>query len=292
MIGREIHLPKPKVSLVMPVHNGARYLAEALDSVLAQTGVDFELICVDDASHDESPAILARYAADPRVTLITLPENRGLPAALNAGFAAARGDYHSWTSDDNVLRPTMLAMLAGVLDAKPDVDIVHSAVTFIDADGRETGREAVGPASRLLHGNNIGASFLYRRAVTDALGGYDEALFGAEDYDFWLRAARQFSFRAIPDNLYLYRKHGGSLSAKRAAHIHRLCSGIVRRELDLAPGNPERAAILLALALRTHSVWRIDLVWAAFRDSPFAVLRQGWRIARWTASIARARIIG
>ncbi|MEY4270570.1 MAG: hypothetical protein RLZZ58_1786 [Pseudomonadota bacterium] len=282
----------PKISLVLPVHNGARFLAAALESVLAQTFADFELICVDDASQDASPAILARYAADPRIRLITLAVNKGLPAALNAGFAAARGDYHGWTSDDNVLRPAMLATLAGVLDTDRSVDIVHSAVTFIDEDDRVTGADTVGPASRLLHGNNIGASFLYRRTVTDALGGYDEGLFGVEDYDFWLRAARQFAFRAIPDNLYLYRKHGGSLTSQRAAHIHRLCAEIVQRELDRTPDHPERAAILLALALRSHALWRIDLVWAAFRAQPSLVLAHSWRIARWTASVARARLSG
>jgi glycosyltransferase involved in cell wall biosynthesis len=277
----------------LPVHNGARFLPAAIDSVLAQTLADLELICVDDASHDESPAILARYAAaDPRVRVITLAQNKGLPAALNVGFAAARGTYHGWTSDDNVLRPAMLATLAGVLDANADVDIVHSAVTFIDGDDNVTGTDTVGPATRLLHGNNIGASFLYRAAVTEALGGYDEGLFGVEDYDFWLRAARRFTFRAIPDNLYLYRKHGGSLTSQRAAHIHRLAARIVQRELDRAPGHPERADILLALALRSRSTWRIDLVLAALRARPALVLANSWRIARWTASVARHRIFG
>ena len=109
----------PRVSMVMPVHNGARWLAEAIESVLTQDFGDFELILVDDASRDASPAIMADAAArDPRVRLLHLDTNVGLPAALNHGFAAARSELHSWTSDDNLLRPTMLARLVAALDAR------------------------------------------------------------------------------------------------------------------------------------------------------------------------------
>src|SRR3546814_9290844 len=88
--------------MVMPVHNGARWLADAIESVLAQDFGDFELILVDDASRDGSPAIMADAAArDPRVRLLRLDATVGLPAALNHGFAAARGALHSWTSDAN-----------------------------------------------------------------------------------------------------------------------------------------------------------------------------------------------
>ena len=83
--------PPPRVSMVMPVHNGARWLADAIDSVLAQDFTDFELILVDDASRDASPTIMADAAQrDPRVRSLRLDTNVGLPAALNHGFAAAR----------------------------------------------------------------------------------------------------------------------------------------------------------------------------------------------------------
>src|SRR5690606_15856697 len=144
----------PRVSMVMPVHNGARWLAEAIESVLAQDFNDFELILVDDASGDASPAIMADAAKrDPRVRLLRLDANVGLPAALNHGFAAARGEFHSWTSDDNLLRPTMLARLVAVLDAQPGADIVHADFLLIDDAGREIGHSRVGPIDRLLHGN-------------------------------------------------------------------------------------------------------------------------------------------
>jgi len=281
----------PRVSMVMPVHNGARWLADAIESVLAQDFGDFELILVDDASRDGSPAIMADAAArDPRVRLLRLDANVGLPAALNHGFAAARGALHSWTSDDNLLRPAMLTRLVAELDARPDADIVHCDFILIDDAGEEIGLSRVGPVDRLLHGNNVGACFLYRARVTEALGGYDTGLFGVEDYDFWLRAARRFTFVTLHEDLYLYRKHGGSLTSRRAAHIQALTAEIVERALPDALPLRSRSEILLGLALRSQHRWRLDLVRRAFRADPAHVAAQLPAIARWSLVVARNRI--
>src|SRR3546814_6429820 len=104
----------------------------------------------------------------------------------------------------------MLARLVAELDARPDADIVHCDFILIDDAGEEIGLSRVGPDDRLLHGNNVGACFLYCARVTAALGGYDTGLFGVEDYALLLRAARRFSFVTMNADLYLYRKHGGS----------------------------------------------------------------------------------
>ncbi len=256
--------------MVLPVHNGARWLAAALDSVLAQSFADFELICVDDASSDGSPAILADYAArDPRISVRRCAANVGLPAALNHGFAAARGALHSWTSDDNLLRPDMLARLVAALDANPDAGVAHSDYQVIDDDGAAQGRVSVGPVDRLLLGNNIGASFLYRAEVTAALGGYGAHLFGAEDYDFWLRAAARFRFVTLAEDLYLYRKHGGSLTNQRAAQIQALVSDVVLAALaERQLGAADQADVLVSLVLRNSIRWRGDLWGRALAVAP------------------------
>jgi len=281
----------PRVSMVMPVHNGARWLAEAIRSVLDQDFADFELILVDDASRDASPQIMADAATrDPRIRLVTLRDNVGLPAALNHGFAAARGRLHSWTSDDNLLRPAMLGRLVGALDAEPDAGVVHADFTLIDEEGTELGRSRVGPIERLLHGNNVGACFLYRAQVTEALGGYDTGLFGVEDYDFWLRAAQRFRFVELHEDLYLYRKHGGSLTSQRAERIQALTAQIVERAMpDTLPAR-SRSEILLGLALKSHLRWRLDLVGRAFRADPAYVATRLPQIARWSLAVARNRI--
>lgn len=281
----------PRVSMVMPVHNGARWLAEAIDSVLAQDFADFELILVDDASRDESPAIMAAAAAhDRRVRLLQLDTNVGLPAALNAGFALARGAFHSWTSDDNLLRPQMLGRLVATLDAHPEADIAHAAFTLIDEHGTELGQSKAGPVERLLFGNNIGACFLYRARMTKVLGGYDVDLFGVEDYDFWLRAARQFAFVTLDEDLYLYRKHGGSLTNQRGDAIQALTAQIVERALPDTLPPRRRSEILLELVLRSHWRWRGDLVRRAFQADPWHVASRLPTLTRWLLVVARNRI--
>jgi glycosyltransferase involved in cell wall biosynthesis len=277
--------PPPRVSLVLPVHNGATYLQEALASIAAQRFTDYELICVDDASSDSSPQILsAAAAADPRILVIRLDRNVGLPAALNAGFARARGDYFSWTSDDNILRPAMLEVLVAALDAHPDCGVAHGDYRIIDPAGVPGDLVRTGPASDLIHGNNIGASFLYRREVDFALGGYDPDLFGAEDYDFWLRAAAHYRFHHVAQDLYLYRKHPGSLTASRAAAVQAMTTAVVQEALTPHIPAPQRARALIGLFLRNHRRLRLDLALRALRLDPLAALaalpRLGWHMLR------------
>lgn len=283
----------PRVSMIMPVHNGARWLVDAIESVLAQDFPDFELILVDDASRDASPAIMADAAArDPRVRLLTLGTNAGLPGALNHGFAAARAPLHSWTSDDNLLRPQMLGRLVATLDAHPEADIAHADFTQIDESGADIGQIKVGPAERLLYGNNVGACFLYRAEVTEALNGYDTQLFGVEDYDFWLRAAQRFRFLPLHEDLYRYRKHGGSLTSQRAEQIQALTAEIVERAMPASLPPRQRSEILLGLALNSHRRWRFDLVRRAFRVHPGPVTQHLPQLARWSLAVARNRLTG
>ena len=184
---------------MLPVHNGARYLEQALESVGAQTLTDWELIAVDDASSDDTAAMLGAAAArDPRIRPIRNPTNRGLPASLNIGFAAARGRLHSWTSDDNLLDPAMLSRLAQALE-REEADAVYAGYRVIDSAGEVRRHVAARPIAERLFGNVIGAAFLYRAELWRALGGYDETLFGSEDYDFWLRAARRFRFVPVAE---------------------------------------------------------------------------------------------
>lgn len=281
----------PRVSMVMPVHNGARWLEEAIESVLEQDFADFELILVDDASTDASPAIMAATAArDPRVQLHRLDTNAGLPAALNHGFAHARGEFHSWTSDDNLLRSSMLSRLVATLDADPSADIAHADFMQIDEDGCDLGVSRVGPVDRLLYGNNVGACFLYRAQVTAALGGYDPRYFGVEDYDFWLRAAERFKFVALREDLYRYRKHGGSLTSKRARRIQSLTAEVVERALSAEAPARLRAEILLGLVFRSHFDWRSDLVLRAARADLAYVAAHLPALARWSLVVVRNRL--
>ncbi len=206
-------MAEPLVSIVLPVYNGSVGLAEALESCLNQSHRNLELIIVDDASTDNTPEIISNYASqDSRVRPIRHDTNKRLPAALNSGFAVARGELLTWTSHDNLYRPPAIATMANVLEANPCVDVVYAGYTFIDSDGNTLGRMTAPPPTELPYWNAVGACFLYRRSLHEILGDYDEKCFLVEDYEYWLRAVGSFRFHALQRDLYLYRVHEGSLS--------------------------------------------------------------------------------
>jgi len=213
------------VSLVIATFNHARFLAAALDSAVAQTLRDVEIIVVDDGSTDDTPAVLARYGR--RIRMIR-QANRGLSAARNAGLAAAHGTYASFLDADDVLMPTKLAEQAAILDRAPAVGWTYCDVLIeTTATGAETrASERFGYASRMLegwlfpeliHGNFIPAiAPLIRRTVLDAAGGFDERLTALEDWDLWLRLSLIAEARYSPAALARYRVRPGSMSEDRS----------------------------------------------------------------------------
>jgi len=282
----------PAVSLILPVYNGERYLETALDSIFDQRFGDFELIAVDDCSTDGTARILANYAArHPNMRVITNATNSKLPASLNNGFRAARGRWLSWTSDDNLLRPDTLEQLVAATQAHPDADIYYADFIIIDEDGGLKSSVTVAPPENLIFGNIVGCCFLYRREVDEALNGYDEQLFGVEDYDFWLRAARHgFRFRQVHRELYSYRRHSGSLTDTRMRHIHQLTARILLKEIEALPPSPRRAEAYVRLTCRDAYTLRWKLLWLAFRDHPPALFTQWRDILGWLKFSIRVRL--
>lgn len=211
---------QPLVSIVLPTYNGARFLAAAIDSCVAQTYGNWELIIVDDGSRDETPRLVADYVQkDCRVQYVKHAVNRKLPAALNTGFRQAGGELLTWTSHDNLFRPTALAVMAAFLEAHPDVDVVYAERTLIDEKGRAVGYGVARPPEELPYWNAVGGCFLFRRSLADRVGPYEEQLFLAEDYEFWLRALGKCRFHALHADLYLYRVHQESLSTTRRRDV-------------------------------------------------------------------------
>jgi glycosyltransferase involved in cell wall biosynthesis len=204
---------QPLVSIILPTYNGARYLAEAIESCAGQSYSNWELILVDDCSTDATPEIIKQYnALDSRIRSIRHGQNRKLPEALNTGHAAARGEYLTWTSDDNRLLPSAIEELTGYLEDHPSVGLVYADSVLIDEEGREVREYPAHPASKLAFMNAVGPCFLYRRAVYQRVGQYNPQLFLAEDYDYWLRVYREFEIAWLHRTLYQYRWHGESLT--------------------------------------------------------------------------------
>lgn len=202
----------PRISVLLPCFNQGAFLDAAVDSVLAQTVQDFEIIIVDDGS--DEPATVERLAAyaRPRTRVLRTP-NRGLPAARNAAAAVASGQVFCALDADDRLAPAWFEKGLAYLDAHPDVSFVsHWLETFGDEQWRWAPERCDLPA--LLARNTVNGAALVRRAAFEAVHGYDESMRqGCEDWDFWLRLVEAGRAGAIvPEVLFFYRRTEGSMS--------------------------------------------------------------------------------
>jgi len=204
-----------KVSVVIPTHNRPDRLAKAIQSVLDQTERDFELFVVDDGSHDQAAADVVRASGDPRVSYIRLPVARGPAAARNAGIAKTTAPYVAFLDDDDEWLPEKLAVqLAALERADPGVGLTYSARITVD---RTVGTEVITrfPAAfDRASGLNVItlSSVLMKRRCLDAVGAFDEELFGTEDFDLWIRAAERFAFHYLDQPLVRYLIHDEGIS--------------------------------------------------------------------------------
>ena len=205
---------KPLVSIVLPTYNGGKYIKESIDSILAQTYTNWELIAVDDSSTDGTLEVLKQYESlDDRIIVIHNVINQKLPASLNIGFAKAQGKYLTWTSDDNRYLPYALETMVRYLEEHSDAIVVRSNYYFIDMEGTRIGQSQEYSDYKMYRQNCFGACFLYRREVLEQVGEYDTDTFGVEDYDYWLRILDKFGkIDSIDEKLYEYRRHNESLS--------------------------------------------------------------------------------
>lgn len=201
------------VSIVLPTHNGSRYIRRSIQSCLDQSYANLEVIVVDDGSAEDMRSIVREFA-DHRIRYIRHEKNQGLPAALNTGFAATTGSYLTWTSDDNYYAPHAIERLARFLRRYPHIDFVYSSQFIVDESQQESTRvRRALPPSDLKRQNNIGGSFMYRRQVYTAIGQYDSGAVLVEDYDYWIRVSRRFRMQRILEPLYYYRYHAASLTS-------------------------------------------------------------------------------
>lgn len=209
------------VSIVLPTYNGARYLRRSIESCLRQTHEDLEVIVVDDASTDETPRILDELRAhDSRVRSVRHEKNARLPGALNTGHRLARGDYLTWTSDDNWYEPEAISLMVKYLQEHQEVGLTYCGYRQVSPDGTLVTVRDFPNVDNLCNECVVGACFLYRREVYEAVGEYDTTAFLAEDWDYWFRISKKFRFGHIPNvTPYTYVLHPGSLTSTRAADV-------------------------------------------------------------------------
>lgn len=230
-------MDSPPLSVIVPNYNHARYLKERLDSVLGQTFSDFELIYLDDASKDNSDAVLESYLAEPRLTQVVKNSvNSGSPfAQWNRGVALARGTYVWIAEADDCAAPTFLERLKSILDSRPNIGIAYCQSDLIDENGERfgsaydynrnlraeaelwasdftlSGSEAV---ARLFARQCVipnASAVLFRRQVFLEAGGADETLRLAGDYLLWIRMLLRSDLAFVAEPLNGFRRHPGTV---------------------------------------------------------------------------------
>ncbi|HEY5640729.1 MAG TPA: glycosyltransferase [Dehalococcoidia bacterium] len=212
-------MSKPKVSVIIPTYNRAHLIRETLKSVLAQTFRDYEIVVVDDGSTDDTGSVVAKVTPEARYIY---QENTGIPEVLNVCIREARGEYVQHLGSDDLLVDDTLARSAALLDAHPNVAMVHGAAWLIDQTGKRqsimrpefatgdyirSGREEI--RDLLLSNHVVAPTVMARRQVMMGAGLYD-ARFGLyEDWNLWTRIAKQHDVAYSHDPLVSYRVHSG-----------------------------------------------------------------------------------
>jgi len=227
---------KPKISVCIPSYNCATFLAEALDSVLAQTFADFELLIIDDCSTDASCDVIAGYAAkDSRIVFLRNETNLGMVANWNRCIELARGEYiHYLFADDTFASPECLARMLAVIESDPEISLVVSARTIIDEDSKvkrvasHFRDKKVAPGTEVIRRclyearNLIGEPSVVMFRKRQALRGFHAGYAQLVDLEMWFYLLEQGKFAYIAEPLAAFRDHPGQqtkANMRRMLHI-------------------------------------------------------------------------
>jgi glycosyltransferase involved in cell wall biosynthesis len=243
----------PKVSVVIPTYRHRDYILETLTSVFRQTFQDYEVIVVNDGSPDDTAQVLAPLVCQGRIRYLEQP-NAGQGAARNRGIREAQGQYVALLDDDDLWPPDKLAWQVQALEAAPEVVLVFGPeVHFRDGDvrGEAVPRVPAPVQQRQAPAGDCLADFLRRNRIMSvgqtlirgaalrALGGFDEAIWGADDYELFLRLARRGRFVFEPHVALFYRRHPHNAS-RNVWRLYKNCCAVRHKHLGVVP--PPRLA--------------------------------------------------
>jgi glycosyltransferase involved in cell wall biosynthesis len=239
-------MSNPDVTVLLCVYNDERFLEAALAGLVAQTFRNFELLVVNDASTDRTPRILDDFARrDRRVRVHANDANLGLTRSLNVGLSLARGRYIARHDSDDVSSPDRIARQYKRLRDDPSLGLVGSAYRVVDARGRSLAvhRQPVEDSEirwqLLFHNAFCHSSVMARRDVIERVGGYDERLVCAQDFDLWVRVSRAARCANLLRPLVAFRTNDAGVSATRRTLQQHTADRIAARQIAALTPNLE-----------------------------------------------------
>lgn len=254
---------KRKFSVIMTSFNYGYYIGLAIESVLAQSYSDLELLIVDDCSTDDSWEVISKYN-DPRVKAVRLEKNKGANFAYNYALSIAEGEYIACLDSDDIFMPNKLERQAEFLEQHPEIDICGTFVTEIDRNGAinfevrpyadwfNVSVDLNDPSTWLWHNRVCHSGSVVRKELHDRLGGFENRLIYTPDWQFWLRAlVAGARFSVLREELVGYRNHGNNIT-------HKSAQGTLIEHAETV------RAILLPWLFETKRNDLIDKLWLGF----------------------------
>jgi glycosyltransferase involved in cell wall biosynthesis len=206
----------PAVSVIIPTYNSAGYLKDAVDSVLAQTFKDFEVLIIDDGSTDDTEAVMRNYEAPVRYIR---QENRGVSEARNRGIEESRGRWVAFLDADDTWYPHKLERQTAALRSSSEARVCYSAFMTVRSDLapiglRRSNRQQSALDDLLMRGNVVGSicTVLAEKSLFEVAGRFDPSLSQCADWDMWVRLAALTEFLYVDEALVTYRQHATNMS--------------------------------------------------------------------------------
>jgi glycosyltransferase involved in cell wall biosynthesis len=263
----------PKVSVIMAVYNGEKYLKEAIESILTQTLRDFELIIVNDCSTDRTPEILKSYD-DARIRVLSHIKNKGVATSRNDAIKIARGEFLAIMDADDISYPHRLKAQVAFLESHPEIGLIGSALyDNIDDDGSILYTSILPEDNKEIQETLIRKwcfihpSIMFRRGIIDKVGGYRKEFEVAEDHDFILRVLDHNKAWNLKDKLIAYRINPKGLSVLTREYINELGAVAMRLAMERRKGNPENLEGEMAAVMRLkRRVWNRGVLSGLIKD--------------------------
>jgi glycosyltransferase involved in cell wall biosynthesis len=277
----------PRVTFLLPVHNATATVAATIESILAQSLSDFELLILDDASTDTTVQVIGGYG-DRRIRVEANPIRLQLPETLNRGLALARAEYVARIDGDDLCLPHRAAVQADYLDGHPDIAVLGSYFETFSDDPAEGGGQIVTPpldsatisVTLLLRNTLAHPSVMLRKSALAANGlWYDSSAVCGEDYDLWARCAmRRLALANVPEVLVRYRLHAKQVTQLNASTVRATAAAIRQRLIEHLGLRPDPAT------LAVHEAIGLDEFLA---EAPFICAAAKWLTALANANESR-----